>query len=78
MKTGSETQPSAPALDEERLGWLALAMTPGLGPKRILDAVRETGSAARILSLPLTELEALRLPAAVAQFVFEGKSRRGG
>lgn len=60
----------------ERLAWLALAMTPGLGPKRILDAVTAAGPAARILELQLTELEGLRLPAAVAQFIFDGKSRQ--
>lgn len=63
-------------LDEERLAWLALAMTPGLGPKRILDAVAAVGSASRVLALPLTALEALRLPAVVAQFIFDGKSRQ--
>ena len=61
---------------QERQAWLALAMTPGLGPKRILDAVAAAGSASRVLELPLTELEGLRLPAAVAQFIFDGKSRQ--
>ena len=27
--------------DENRLAWLALTLAPGLGPKRILDAVRQ-------------------------------------
>ena len=31
---------AAPSLDEDRLAWLALVLAPGLGPKRILDAVR--------------------------------------
>ncbi len=62
--------------DRERQAWLALAMTPGLGPKRILDAVNVAGSASRVLELPLTALEGLRLPAAVAQFIFDGKSRQ--
>ncbi len=66
---------SAAELDEERLAWLALAMTPGLGPKRILDAVKGSGSAARVLSLALTELEALNLPASAAQFIFDGRAR---
>ena len=30
----------AAQLDEERLAWLALTLAPGLGPKRILDAVK--------------------------------------
>lgn len=66
----------AELLDEGRLAWLALALTPGLGPKRILDAVKEVGSASRILELPLTALESLNLPAVVAQFIFEGKARQ--
>ena len=66
----------APGLDEERLAWLALALTPGLGPKRILDAVQQTGGAARVLALPLTELEALHFPSGAGQFVYEGKARQ--
>ena len=38
-------QPEASRLDEERLAWLALTLTPGLGPKRILDAMQAAGSA---------------------------------
>ncbi len=63
------------ALDEERLGWLALTLSPGLGPRRIIDAVAQMESAAEIFSLPLTGLEALRFPAHTAQFIFEGKAR---
>jgi len=66
----------AAALDEERLAWLALALTPGLGPKRIVDAVREIGDATRIFELPLTALEGLRFPAGAAQFLFDGKGRQ--
>jgi DNA processing protein len=65
-------------LDEIRLGWLALALTPGLGPKRILDAVREIDSASRIFALTLTELEGLNFPAGAAQFIFDGKARHAG
>ncbi len=63
-------------LDEDRLAWLALALAPGLGPKRILDAVQQLKSASRIFTLPLTALEGLRLPAEAAQFLFDGKGRR--
>ncbi|HTW62301.1 MAG TPA: hypothetical protein VMD55_10880, partial [Terracidiphilus sp.] len=63
-------------LDEERLAWLALALAPSLGPKRILDAVNEIGAASQIFTLPLTALEALRFPAEAAQFIFDGKARR--
>lgn len=67
--------PPTTQLGEEPLAWLALALTPGLGPKRILDAVNQAGSASQILSLPLTALESLNFPAAVAQFIFDGKAR---
>ncbi len=66
---------SVAALDEERLGWLALALTPGLGPKRIVDAVAQLKGAGEIFTLPLTGLEALRFPAVAAQFIFDGKAR---
>ena len=59
---------------EERHAWLALAMTPGLGPRRILRAVERSGRAARVLHLPLTELEALDLPAPSAQFIASGEA----
>jgi DNA processing protein len=64
-----------PALDEDRLAWLALALSPGLGPKRILDAVKGLESASQIFRLPLTALEGLRFPAEAAQFIFDGKAR---
>jgi DNA processing protein len=68
--------PQAPPLDEERLAWLALTLSPGLGPKRILDAVKQIGEASRIFTLPLTALEGLRFPAEAAQFIFDGKARQ--
>jgi DNA processing protein len=67
---------AAPKLDEERLAWLALALSPGLGPKRILDAVKEMAAASQIFTLPLTALEGLRFPAEAAQFIFDGKARQ--
>ena len=62
-------------LDEDRLAWLALVLSPGLGPKRIIDAVAELETPSQIFALPLTGLEALRFPAQAAQFVFDGKAR---
>lgn len=66
----------APALTEDRLAWLALALTPQLGPRRILRAVEHRGSPARILSMGLTELESLQFPAESVQFIFDGQARR--
>jgi DNA processing protein len=67
---------AVPRLDEERLAWLALTLAPGLGPKRILDAVKELDAASQIFALRLTELEGLKLPAPAAQYIFDGKARQ--
>ena len=53
-----------------------MALTPGLGPKRILDAMRELDAPSQALSLSLTDLEGLRFPAESAQFIFDGKARK--
>src|SRR5580704_83374 len=63
------------SLDEDRLAWLALVLSPGLGPKRVVDAMARLDAASQIFSLPLTGLEALRFPAQAAQFIFDGKAR---
>jgi DNA processing protein len=69
------TSPSSiETVDQERLSWLALALTPGLGPRRILRAVRDAGSVEQILHLPLTGLEALQFPAEAVQFIADGKA----
>lgn len=49
------------------LGWLALALTPGLGARMAGKLLREFGSPTAIFNASLTALEAQRLPAAVAQ-----------
>lgn len=58
----------------ERHAWLALALTPGIGPRRILHAVDRCGTADHVLHLPLTELEALEMPAQAAQFIASGEA----
>ena len=76
---GSDQPPSTgsspPSESENQLAWLALVLTPGLGPKRILKAVHLLGQVSRIFRLSLTELESLQLPAPSAQFLFSGKAR---
>ena len=57
------------------MSWLALTLTEGLGPTRIWRAVNACGSAERVLELPLTQLEGLKLPAAAAQAIVSGTSR---
>jgi len=61
--------------DEDRLAWLALILAPGLGPRRVLDAMRQMEAPSQIFGLPLTAIEGLKLPAAVAQYIFDGKAR---
>lgn len=65
-----------PRLDEDRLGWLALTLAPGLGPRRILDAAKSLDALGQIFALSLTSLEGLRFPAHAAQYIFEGKARK--
>jgi DNA processing protein len=67
---------SVAKVGEDRLAWLALALTPALGPKRILDAMLQIGTPSLIFELGLTDLEGLRFPAQSAQFIFDGKARR--
>ena len=67
---------TATTIEEDQLACLALALAPGLGPRRIFEVLRQIGSASRIFAMPLTELEALRIPAPAAQFIFEGKARQ--
>ena len=59
---------------QERHAWLALALTPGIGPRRILHAVDRCGCADRVVHLPLTELESLEMPAQSAQFIASGEA----
>jgi DNA processing protein len=60
----------------DRLGWLGLTLTPGLGPRRILEAVKLLETPSQIFELSLTELEALQLSVEAAQFLFDGKGRK--
>ena len=66
--------------DEEKrelakLAWMALMLTPGMGPTRIWKAMGRLEAAERLFEASLTELEGLGMPAAASQFCFEGKAR---
>jgi DNA processing protein len=61
--------------DENRLAWLAMTLTPGLGPKRILKAAQALSAPSSLFRLSLTELESLNFPAPAAQYLFTGKAR---
>jgi DNA processing protein len=76
MKTTSDAEQYAvERLDVARMAWIALTLTPGMGPTRIWKAVEQLGEAERVFEASLTELEGLRMPAKSAQFLFEGKAR---
>jgi DNA processing protein len=62
-------------VEEARLGWLALVLTPQMGPTRCARAVERLGGAERVFSASLTELEGAGLPAEAAQFCFDGRAR---
>ncbi|HEY5056848.1 MAG TPA: DNA-processing protein DprA, partial [Acidobacteriaceae bacterium] len=69
-ETASETTIS----EATRLGWLALALTPEMGPRRVARAVAQLDDAARVFEASLTELEGVGLPAKAAQFVADGRA----
>jgi DNA processing protein len=68
---------SKAASETTRLGWLALVLTPEMGPRRTAQAVaRFGGDAALVFDASLTELEAAGLPAKAAQFVADGRAAK--
>jgi DNA processing protein len=62
-------------LEDARLAWLALALTPQMGPTRSARAVKRLGAAERLFDASLTELEGLGMSAEAAQFCFDGRAR---
>jgi DNA processing protein len=54
---------------DQYLGWLALALTPGLGARMAGKLLSQFGSPDAIFNASLTALEGQRLPAAVAQAI---------
>lgn len=54
--------------------WLALALTQGLGPRRIKQLIEHYGTAERVFQASLTELEATGRRAVSAQSLATGKS----
>jgi DNA processing protein len=75
MNDLTQQRPKVP-LSDDRLAWLALALVPSVGPRRAQQAIRSLESPSELFRISLTELEGLHLPAAAAQFVFEGKARQ--
>ena len=66
---------TAATREEARLGWMALTLTPGMGPTRIGKAVKILGAAEQLFEASLTELEMTGMPGASAQFIFDGRAR---
>jgi DNA processing protein len=75
MTTSSDAEQYALNIRETaRLGWMALILTPEMGPTRIARAVERLGGAERVFEASLTELEGAGMPARSAQFVSEGRA----
>jgi DNA processing protein len=74
-KSGSAFPASSTPWTEENLAWLALTLTPGLGPRRILQVVEKLRQPAHIFELALTELESLALPVQAVRHIAEGNAR---
>lgn len=72
-----EAEPGARSAlsSEARLAWLALTLTPQMGPTRSARAVKRLGAAERLFHASLTELESVGMPAEAAQFCFDGRAR---
>jgi len=64
----------APPAGTRILEWLALAMTPGLGPTKSRKLVEHFGNPEAVFRASLTELEATGIQAVSAQSVATGKS----
>jgi DNA processing protein len=76
MKTTSDAEQFAlNKVDAAKMAWMALTLTPAMGPTRIWKAMNRLGAAERLFEASLTELEGLGMPAQSAQFCFEGKAR---
>ena len=75
MNLVQQSEMTGAARAKARTAWMALTLAPGMGPIRIAKAVRTLGSADRLFDASLTELEATGMPAAAAQFIFDGKAR---
>ena len=66
--------PSARISESTSLQWLALTLTPGLGPTKARRLVEFFGGVQGVFHASLTELEAAGIPAASAQALGTGRS----
>jgi len=70
----SETKPATSKAGFNQILWLALTLTPGLGPTRSRRLVEFLGGVEEVFKATLTELEAAGLPVAAAQALATGRS----
>jgi len=71
-KAASTATPAAPRSGQ--IGWIALTLTPGLGPTRSRKLIEFFGGIEAVLNASLTALEAAGLPVTAAQSLGTGKS----
>ena len=72
--TAADLQVPVAAATSRQICWLALTLTPGLGPTRAKRLVEFFGGVEAVFNASLTELEAAGLSAAAAQSLGTGKS----
>ena len=70
----AHSNPAGSSAEARQLYWLALTLTPGLGPTRGKHLVEFFGGIEAVFKASLTELEAANLPAGVAQSLGTGRS----
>jgi DNA processing protein len=67
--------PAQEAAAEDRLAWMALVLSPGVGSMRATRAVSRLQRPADLFRASLTELEATGVPAAAVRWIADGKAR---
>jgi len=65
---------AVPPATTHTIDWLALSLTPGLGPARARKLVERFGSSEAVFRASLTELESTEIQAVSAQSIATGKS----
>jgi len=70
----AEAKSQTSTANSSQISWLALTLTPGLGPTRAKRLVEFFGSVDAVFNASLTELEAAGLPVAAAQSLGTGQS----
>ena len=70
----SDSKPLGLKANSSQISWLALTLTPGLGPTRAKRLVDFFGNVESVFNASLTELEAAGLPVQSAQSLGTGRS----